>query len=357
MITLSDFYRIVVAVVPLYVAMIIATISLRWWKIFTREQCLGINKFVANISIPLLSFHVISSNNPYEMNAKLILSDALQKMGALLLFGALSRISPRCDLDWIVTWFSVTTLPNTLVVGIPLLRAMYGDEAVKYLGQIIALQSIIWYDILLFLFECRAAQAAVAAPLPAETTGGTDAQEVQFKHSEEEPGATPQRKVKVRLVLLKVWQKLIRNPNTYSSCAGVMWALISFRWRIQLPVILVKSITILSDGGLGMAMFSLGLFMASQTKVIACGLRTALLAMTARFLIGPGLMAVSSFATGMRGKFLRIAIVQAALPQGIVPFVFAKEYDTHPEILSTGVTMGMLIAMPVALAYYCLLAL
>jgi hypothetical protein len=27
---------------------------------------------------------------------------------------------------------------------------------------------------------------------------------------------------------------------------------------------------------------------------------------------------------------------QAALPQGIVPFVFAKEYNVHPDILSTG---------------------
>jgi len=28
--------------------------------------------------------------------------------------------------------------------------------------------------------------------------------------------------------------------------------------------------------------------------------------------------------------------LQAALPQGIVPFVFAKEYNLHPNILSTG---------------------
>ncbi|QCD93086.1 auxin efflux carrier family [Vigna unguiculata] len=27
---------------------------------------------------------------------------------------------------------------------------------------------------------------------------------------------------------------------------------------------------------------------------------------------------------------------QAALPQGIVPFVFAKEYNVHPAVLSTG---------------------
>jgi hypothetical protein len=28
-------------------------------------------------------------------------------------------------------------------------------------------------------------------------------------------------------------------------------------------------------------------------------------------------------------------LLQAALPQGIVPFVFAKEYSVHPDILST----------------------
>ncbi|KAK6927175.1 Membrane transport protein [Dillenia turbinata] len=27
---------------------------------------------------------------------------------------------------------------------------------------------------------------------------------------------------------------------------------------------------------------------------------------------------------------------QAALPEGIVPFVFAKEYNVHPDVLSTG---------------------
>lgn len=31
-----------------------------------------------------------------------------------------------------------------------------------------------------------------------------------------------------------------------------------------------------------------------------------------------------------------IVFFQAALPQGIVPFVFAKEYNVHPDILSTG---------------------
>jgi len=39
--------------------------------------------------------------------------------------------------------------------------------------------------------------------------------------------------------------------------------------------------------------------------------------------------------------------LQAALPQGIVPFVFAKEYNVHPDILSTGLVLGTLLILSV----------
>lgn len=76
--------------------------------------------------------------------------------------------------------------------------------------------------------------------------------------------------------------------------------------------------------------------MALQPKIIACGNSVAAFAMAVRFLSGPAVMAAASVAVGLRGALLRIAIVQAALPQGIVPFVFAKEYNVHPDVLSTG---------------------
>lgn len=124
-----------------------------------------------------------------------------------------------------------------------------------------------------------------------------------------------------------------------------------------MPSVVKQSIVILSNGGLGMAMFSLGLFMASQSSVIACGTKMAVVTMALKFLMGPALMALASVAVGLRDTLLKAAIVQAALPQGIVPFVFAQEYNVHPALLSTGVILGMLISLPIALAYYFLLAL
>ncbi|KAL1217443.1 Auxin efflux carrier component 2 [Cardamine amara subsp. amara] len=651
MITGKDMYDVLAAMVPLYVAMILAYGSVRWWGIFTPDQCSGINRFVAVFAVPLLSFHFISSNDPYTMNYHFLAADSLQKvviLAALFLWQAFSR---RGSLEWMITLFSLSTLPNTLVMGIPLLRAMYGDFSGNLMVQIVVLQSIIWYTLMLFLFEFRGAKLLISEQFP-ETAGSitsfrvdsdvislngreplqTDAEigddgklhvvvrrssaassmissfnkshgggmnssmitprasnltgvEIYSVQSSREPtprassfnqtdfyamfnaskapsprhgytnsyggtgagpggdvyslqsskgvtprtsnfdeevmktkkggkggrsmsgelynnnsvpsypppnpmftgstsgaggvkkkesgggggggqnkemnmfvwsssaspvseanarnamtrGAstdlstdpkaslppppppphdnlatkamqnlienmTPGRKghvemdqdgnnegksgvssspymgkkgsdmedggpggprkqqmppasVMTRLILIMVWRKLIRNPNTYSSLIGLAWSLVSFKWNIKMPTIVSGSISILSDAGLGMAMFSLGLFMALQPKIIACGKSVAVFAMAVRFLTGPAVIAATSIAIGIRGSLLHIAIVQAALPQGIVPFVFAKEYNVHPDILSTAVIFGMLVALPVTVLYYVLLGL
>ncbi|CAN6576861.1 unnamed protein product [Malus baccata var. baccata] len=598
MISFTDLYHVLTAVVPLYVAMILAYGSVKWWKIFSPDQCSGINRFVALFAVPLLSFHFISTNNPYAMNYRFIAADTLQKVIVLAVLAVWSRTSARGSLEWSITLFSLSTLPNTLVMGIPLLKGMYGDASGSLMVQIVVLQCIIWYTLMLFLFEYRGARLLIGEqfpdtagsiisftvdsdiisldgkePLQTEAEVGEDGKlhvtvrkststrsEIHsrrshgpnsgvsltprpsnltnaeiyslqssrnptprgssFNHtdfysmvngknmsnasprqshygnvgSDEEAGgvggargranggnsgypappsagifspvtgpaagakkkpigadggkdlhmfvwssnnspaseggihvfrggeygnelagvaphykdydefgrnefsfdnrpasneadregpvlsklglssttelhpktanggesktaAMPPASVMTRLILIMVWRKLIRNPNTYSSLIGLTWSLVSYKWHIVMPAIVARSIAILSDAGLGMAMFSLGLFMALQPRMIACGNTIASFAMAVRFLTGPAVMAAASIAVGLRGVLLHIAVVQAALPQGIVPFVFAKEYNVHPNILSTGVIFGMLIALPITLVYYILLGL
>ncbi|KAG6430556.1 hypothetical protein SASPL_108626 [Salvia splendens] len=67
--------------------------------------------------VPLLSFHFISTNNPYAMNYRFIATDTLQK---LIVLAVWSRISARASLDWSITLFSLSTLPNTPLRGYPL---------------------------------------------------------------------------------------------------------------------------------------------------------------------------------------------------------------------------------------------
>ncbi|WJX96554.1 protein that induces appearance of [PIN+] prion when overproduced [Trifolium repens] len=167
MINGKDIYDVFAAIVPLYVAMILAYGSVRWWKIFTPDQCSGINRFVAVFAVPLLSFHFISSNDPYAMNYHFLAADSLQKvviLGALFLWNTFTK--NQDSLDWTITLFSLSTLPNTLVMGIPLLRAMYGDFSGNLMVQIVVLQSVIWYTLMLFLFEYRAAKLLITEQFP-----------------------------------------------------------------------------------------------------------------------------------------------------------------------------------------------
>jgi len=130
--------------VPLYFAMLVAYGSVKRYKIFTPEQCSGINRFVAVFAVPVLSFHFIAQNNPYQMDTRFMMADTLSKVLVLVLL-SIWVIFFNGGLDWLITLFSIATLPNTLVMGIPLLKAMYGDFTQSLMVQVVVLQCIIWY--------------------------------------------------------------------------------------------------------------------------------------------------------------------------------------------------------------------
>ncbi|XP_042451823.1 probable auxin efflux carrier component 1c [Zingiber officinale] len=560
MISGKEFYEVMVAMVPLYVAMILAYGSVRWWRVFSPEQCAGINRYVALFVVPFLSFDFISKNDPYNMNFRFIMADVIQKLIVLAALAVWALVGGRrAGLDWTITIFSISTLPNTLVIGIPLFLSMYGDGSAPLLSQIIVMQCIVWFTLLLILLECRAAKIMIADQFPGASSGAiasitVDPEVVslgnldvddpietescvdddgklhvvvrrssafrsdlnhsrnsfdftssfsnddiyrqqslrypsgegarrsssyseaklntrlpRFRHqmpysspqptpnpsvsttsltgaasrqphlqkaanggnkdlhmftrsfsaspaihafrkspaaehqvtaavttaelpeelsinnktfeedetapphqggdgkTKEEatadkrcPGevtAMPPTVVMMKLILTMAGRKLIRNPITYSTLIGLIWSLVKFRWDLELPRIIDKSLELIQNTGLGMAMFGLGMFMALQSRLIACGYKLAIYGMVLKFLLGPAVMAIPSAAFGLRGDLLRIAIVQAAMPCSVVSFVFAKEYNLHADILSTAVITGMIVTVPVALVYYILLGL
>jgi auxin efflux carrier family protein len=176
MISWHDLYTVLCAVVPLYVAMILAYGSVQWWGVLTPDQCSGINRFVAVFAVPLLSFHCISASNPYVMNLRFIAADTLQKVLVLAALAVWSHLPPargcgggtklREPFDWSITLFSLSTLPNTLIMGIPLVVAMYGRYSGDLLVQVVVLQCIVWYTLLLVLYEFRAARVLIAGQCP-----------------------------------------------------------------------------------------------------------------------------------------------------------------------------------------------
>ncbi|KAK2966574.1 hypothetical protein RJ640_030783 [Escallonia rubra] len=75
--------------------MILAYGSVWWWKIFSPDQCSGINRFVAIFAVPLLSFHFISTNNPYAMNFRFIIQVVILVVGCSSSSSSWPSFGPR----------------------------------------------------------------------------------------------------------------------------------------------------------------------------------------------------------------------------------------------------------------------
>lgn len=70
--------------------------------------------------------------------------------------------------------------------------------------------------------------------------------------------------------------------------------------------------------------------MASRPSIIACGTRMAAAAMALKFIVGPALMAASSFAIGLRGTLFKIAFVQVLAYRTY--FFSINHWDLSPKI-------------------------
>jgi predicted permease len=156
-ITANSVYRVLSAVVPLYVAVTAGYLAVKF-RLLSAADIAGINRFVVLFAIPVLSFRFIAGINLYEISYRLIVADTVFKLlvfGALALYGLVRR---EADLGWMITLWMVTTLSNTLIVGVPTLVAMYGPLANDLIGQVIVGQAVIWYPGLMLLYEVMASQ-------------------------------------------------------------------------------------------------------------------------------------------------------------------------------------------------------
>ncbi|EYU39429.1 hypothetical protein ABFS82_06G205700 [Erythranthe guttata] len=340
MIGREDVYKVVVGIAPLYVALMLGYSSVKWCRMFSPEQCEAINRLVCYFTYPLFVFEFTAHVDPFKMNYLMMGADVISKVIIVMVLGCWAKCC-KGSYCWSITSFSLSTLTNSLVVGVPLLKAMYGPMAVDLVVQSSVFQALVWLSILLFVLELRRTyhDHVAAADLENQSSGViADASRINFWN-----------------LMRRVSLKLAINPNSYACILGITWAFLSNRWHFEMPSVMEGSILIMSRAGTGTTMFSMGLFMALQEKVIACGASLTVFGMALRFIAGPLAMALASFAVGLHGDVLRIAIIQAALPQSITSFIFAKEYGLHADVLSTAVIFGMIVSLPVLIAYYAIL--
>ncbi|CAA3008166.1 auxin efflux carrier component 5-like [Olea europaea subsp. europaea] len=274
--------------------------------------------------MPFFTFEFAAHVNPYRMNYLFLAADVIAKVVIGIGLALWANLSSKGKYDWSVTCFCLSSLNNTLVIGVPLLKAI----------------------------RTRCDTSVISTNNRQVNLSSIEAGRNDHDTVDENTNSTVSKRPSFLPLMKTVWSKLAKNPNSYACFLGIIWALLANRWHFQMPSILEGSILIMSRAGGAVAMFSLGIFMALQEKVTACGVRLTLLAMVLKFVGGPISMAIGCSALGLRGDIFRVAIIQAALPQSISSFVFAKEYGLHSELFSTAVIFGTIISLPLLIGYY-----
>ena len=243
MIGWGDVYKVVAATVPLYFALFLGYGSMRWWRIFTREQCDAVNRLVAFFALPFFTFEFTLHTDPFQVNYRAVAADVISKAVIVCVIACwAARVTSAgkgaggggwagCAVGWSITGFSLSTLTNSLVVGVPMARAMYGEWAQQLVVQLSVFQAIVWLTLLLFVLEIRKAAIGMYVDVPDSPVKDVEAAD---------PAASAATIVVVPIVasdkpslwaLVKVVaHKLSRNPNTYASFVGITWACVANRY-------------------------------------------------------------------------------------------------------------------------------
>ena len=268
-----DIGKLLSAITPLYFALALGYCSSRrWWQIFTAEDSKAINRMVVWFAFPFFTFEFTLHLDPYNVRYSLIAADSVAKLiivatisiGVMLKFreeGLCATVA-----DWCITGFSLASLTNSLVVGVPMARAMYGNWAGQIVVQLSIFQAIVWLTSLVVVLEVRKAfvsdahdesnsheegsfidddtavgSSGTSEDMQSLEEGVSDATNKDLRGEEGVSDATNQdlrgeEAVSVAMVngarvpLFKsVARKLACNPNLYASVIGISWACISNR--------------------------------------------------------------------------------------------------------------------------------
>jgi predicted permease len=310
MITILD------AVVPLFSLIIIGYVAglVRW---IDARGVKALVAFVFNIAMPPLLFRlVVQSDITGAIDPWFMLCHVTAQFAVALLGALIGRLLLRLDGPATVIQGFGSSFPNSVLLGIPLMLALFGERGAIPVTMIFAFNVALYSLVTMLLETARSGQAA----------GGGD---------RIRPGA----------ILLTTVHALIRNPIIMAALAGMAASTLG----LTLPPVVDRTLAFIGQAGPATALFALGASLS--VREIARGLHGPLgaagLMTTAKLLLHPllaWLLAVPIL--GLDPFMAKAAIIVAALPVGANVYIFAQHYDvgvaqaSSAILISTGISMA-----------------
>ncbi|OEL35902.1 Auxin efflux carrier component 5 [Dichanthelium oligosanthes] len=351
MISWGDVYKVASAMVPLYVPLLLGFWSVRWWKIFTPEQCESVKSLVAFFAIPFFTFGFTVHIDPFRANYRAIAADVISKGVIAAVIGGWVLLARgrrnNAVVNWSITGFSLSTLTSSLVVGVPMAHAMYGEWAQQLVVQLSVFQAIVGITLILFALEVRKATLGTQIRHSSDVLdSGARDQEGVHQIDDTEASIYADDDVSTTSVLS---QSL--PPQASGVQASTEFIAVVPEGEVSKDVI--GGTQIAADGPDSTAPAQASHRQTINNVEASIDDDPAYVDDTSTFpqslLVNDGVEASNAAAksvvpvTGGRPSIW--TLFKAAVPQSITSFIFAKEYGLHPDVLSTAVIVGMLVSV------------
>jgi len=274
-------------VLPVF-ALILAGYLTARFKLISRDGFAGLATFVFCLAAPALLF--LGGTQPYDGGA----GPAIAQVGAaVLMYGAsllIARRFFRANPAEAAVFGLTCVFGNSVMMGIPIVIAVYGAAGVPPMIGILAIQTIVLLGLATILTE-----AGLHADAP------------------------------WRMLLRNAARGILRNPIVLSVIAALIWRGLG----LPVPDLARRTLELLGTAAPPVALFCLG---GGLLGLGAAGLwrETAVVAVI-KLLVLPGLTWGIAWMLGLSPIETAVAVTIGALPTGANAFILARRYATGAD--------------------------
>ncbi len=267
----------------------------------------GLSDFAVGVAMPLLLFRTMldvdfQGTSPWALWAAYFASAAIAWTAGHL---TVTRVFGR-DSQAGVVGGAATAFSNLVLLGIPFMQRVYGQEGFEVLSLLVAvhLPLMIVASIVLFnIFE--RGKGAPAEPLR---------------------------------LLRDFARRTFKNPLVVGILLGLLWRLTG----LPLPGVAGRLLDALAGVAGPVALFAMGLGL--RKFGISGNVRPAILLSAIKLLLMPAVVLGAALAIGLPPLTAKVAIAAAALPSGVNSYLIATHFGTGQALASNQMTIATAFA-------------
>ncbi len=273
---------------------------------FSRNATDGLIEFIFNISIPALLIRSLTYMKiPDFLPVNLLLSYYLSVFLVLVIAALISKTAFSHPSDKRIIFAYSCTFSNTVLLGIPVILKVLGEESLLPLMLIISFHGLTLLGSMTVFLEANRAN------------GGTVAENIR---------AT-------------VWG-MVKNP----ILIGIAVGLIANRINMVYPPAIDHTLLILGQAAIPVSLFSFGAKMKEMQ--ISGDVYTSLLAAVLKNVALPlGVWLLGTYVLHPREDWLVAATLLAAMPTGINIFLFAHRYQQAAALSTTAIVLSTVLSL------------